>query len=123
METKMTDLGIVHDTTELRKLIAENPDLPIVVLVGQEAASWEYSWAYCTKVSCGLDEILDCEIPFGGGIVPTDKDDFEEQLADYLCDLPENKGLSDSEFDKLLKEEMAKYEPYWKKVISISADN
>ncbi|MCX4356855.1 MAG: hypothetical protein OSJ43_11665 [Oscillospiraceae bacterium] len=119
----MTDLVNVHDTAELRKLIAENPNLPIVVLVGQEAASWEYAWTYCTKVYCGLDEILDCEIPFGGGIIPTDKDDFEEQLADYLCDLPENKGLSDSEFDKLLKEEMAKYEPYWKKVISISANN
>ena len=26
-------LGIVHDASELRKLIAENPDLPICVLV------------------------------------------------------------------------------------------
>lgn len=119
----MTDLGIVHGTTELRKLIAENPDLPIVVLVSEEAYSGEWGYEYCANVSCDLGEVLDCKIPFGGGIVPTDKDDFEEQLADYLCDLPENKGLSDSEFDKLLKEEMAKYEPYWKKVISISANN
>lgn len=34
----MTDnLGLIHDASELRKLIAENPDLPIVVLAGDEA--------------------------------------------------------------------------------------
>lgn len=115
----MTDMGIVHDTAELRKLIAENPNLPIVVLVGEEAYSGEWGYEYQTNVSCSLEEVLDCEIPFGGGIVPTDKDDFEEQLSDYLYD----KELSDSEFEKLLKEEMTKYEPYWKKVIAIYADN
>lgn len=44
-------------------------------------------------------------------------------MRDYLYDLPENKGLSDEEFDRRLKEEVAKYEPYWKKVIAIYADN
>lgn len=119
----MTDWEIVHDTTELRKLIAENPDLPIVVLVGEKAYSGEWGYEYCTNVSCHLGKVLDCEIPFGNGIVPTDKDDFEEQLAEYLYDLPEWKSLSDEEFDRRLKEEVAKYEPYWKKVIAICADN
>lgn len=119
----MTDLGIVHDTAELRKLIAENPDLPIVVLVGQEAASWDFWWTYCTDVNYGIEEILDCDTPFEHEYVITDRGKLEDYLADYLCDLPKNKGLSDSEFDKLLKEEMAKYEPYWKRVIAIHADN
>ncbi len=119
----MTDLGIVHDTAELRKLIAENPDLPIVVFVGEEAYSGEWGYEYCTNVSCGLDEVLDCEIPFGGGIVPTDKDEFEEQLAEYLYDLPEWKVLSGEDFDRRFKEEVAKYDPYWKKVIAIYANN
>lgn len=119
----MTDLGIVHDTTELRKLIAENPDLPIVVIAGEESYSGEWGYEYCTNVRCDLGEVLDCKIPFGNGIVPTDKDDFEERLAEYLCDLPEWKELSDEEFDKRLKEELAKYESYWKKVIAIYADN
>lgn len=34
----MSELNIIQDSTELRKLIAENPDLPIVVMVGEEAA-------------------------------------------------------------------------------------
>lgn len=121
--TKMTDLGIVHDTTELRKLIAENPDLPIVVLAGEQAWIEDYSYTCCTEVSCKIGWVLDCEIPFGDGIVPTDEDDFKEQLENYLCDLPECENLSDEEFDKRLKDELAKYEPYWKKVIAIYADN
>lgn len=117
----MTDLEIVHDAAELRKLIAENPDLPIVVCVGEEAYSGEWGYEYCTNVFCKLDEILDCEIPFGNGIVPTDKDEFEEQLADYLyC---ENKELSDEDFDNLVKTELAKYEPFWKKAIAIRVNN
>lgn len=119
----MTDLGIVHDTEELRKLIAENPDLPIVVFVGQEAYSGEWGYEYCTNVRCDLGEVLDCEIPFGNGIVPTDKGDFEERLAEYLYDLPEWKALSEEKFNRRLKEEVAKYDPYWKKVIAIRADN
>lgn len=31
------NIDLIHDATELRKLIAENPDLPIVVLAGEDA--------------------------------------------------------------------------------------
>lgn len=37
---------LIHDATELRKLIAENPDLPIVVLASEEANSGEWGWQY-----------------------------------------------------------------------------
>lgn len=104
----MTDLKIVHDATGLRKLIEENPDLPIVVLAGEYPNSGNYGQEYCSVVSCYLDEILDCEIPFGDGIVPTSRDEFEEQLSEYLCDFPEWETLSDDEFDKRLKDEVAK---------------
>ena len=44
----MSDLNIIKDSTELRKLIAENPDLPIVVMVGEDAAFSDCYWTYCT---------------------------------------------------------------------------
>ncbi len=119
----MADSGFVHDSAELRKLIAENPDLPIVVLVGEYAYSGEWGYEYCSNVSCGVEVILDCEIPFGDGIVPTDKEIFKESLADHLISLPGIEDLTDEEFDTRLKEELAKYEPHWKKVIAICADN
>ena len=34
----MQKLNLVKDSTGLRKAIAENPELPIVVMVGREAA-------------------------------------------------------------------------------------
>lgn len=80
-----------------------------IVIAQKYSAVWIGSWT--------AKYLLDAEL-----FLQT-KNDFEEQLANYLCDLPENKGFSDSEFDKLLKEEMAKYEPYWKRVIAIHADN
>lgn len=119
----MNERGIVHDTTELRKLIAENPDLPIVVAVGEYAWSGDYGYECCTNVSCEISVVLDCETPFNSEYIFTDEDYFVEQLADYLTLSPKTKTLTDKEFDKLLKEEIAKYKPYWKKVITITADN
>lgn len=119
----MNDLGFIKDAAELRKLIAENPDLPIVVMAGETAAPDVYQqWAYCANVECVVDDLLDCEVPFSE-YTYSDESSFEDDLRDYLYDLPENEGLSDEEFDKLLKSEMEKYEPYWKRVIAIYVDN
>lgn len=118
----MVDLGIVQDTIELRKLIAENPDLPIMVMAGEYAWSGNYGYECCTIVNCEITKVLDCETPFSEYIF-TDEDYFEEKLTDYWSVQPEAKGLTEEEFDKLIEKEIAKYEPYWKKVIAIHADN
>jgi hypothetical protein len=34
---KLTEYGLTHKSNELRKLIIENPDLPIVVLASDDA--------------------------------------------------------------------------------------
>lgn len=119
----MQKLNLVKDSTELRKAIAENPDLPIVVMVGREAALEEYGYTYCDVVIAEVGKILDCYTPWKKETVYNDGEDFEEDLADYLCDNPEYAKLSDEEFKKVLEEEKAKYEPYWKKVIIVKADN
>lgn len=119
----MQKLNLVKDSTELRKAIAENPELPIVVMVGREAALDEYGYTYCEVVNVKIDEILDCFTPWNEETVYADRDDFEEDLADYLCDEPEYKNTSGEEFDKALEKEKAKYEPYWIKAIIVTADN
>lgn len=117
------ELGLIHDATELRKLIAENPDLPIVILAGEEANSGgDYYWMYCSSVSCCIDEILDTSTPFDDEHVFTDKVEFEEAVSDHLID-DETEKLSDTDFDKLVKAEVAKYDQYWRKVIAVYANN
>ena len=43
-------------------------------------------------------------------------------MSDALYD-KETCELSDSEFDAMVKAEVAKYEPYWRKVIAVYGDN
>ena len=120
----MTDnIGLIHDASELRKLIAENPDLPIVVLAGEKANNGDSYWMYCSFVNAIIEEILYIYDPYDGeDAVFNDKDEFEEAVSDALYD-KETSDLSDSEFDAMVKAEVAKYEPYWRKVIAVYADN
>ena len=122
---RMFPLDLTTKTDELKKLIAENPDLPIVVLAGTDATDGEQSM-YCADIRFGIDEILDCEVPYME-YVETDRINFEEQIEEWLWDEMGGNDratkLSEVVFEEALKETKAKYEPYWKKVITIYADN
>lgn len=121
----MNEYSLIHDSSELRKLIAENPDLPIVVLANEESACYEYSWTYCSSVRCHLGLVLDVKTPYDSDEVGvfTDKDEFEEAIADAFADDEQYHALSDQEFDEAVKREMDKYESSWQRVIAIYASN
>lgn len=53
----------------------------------------------------------------------TNRDEFEHDLADYLWDCEDGAAMTDAEFDARLKQELAKYEPYWKNCIILHANN
>lgn len=115
-------INISKSTEELRRLILENPDLPIVVMSSYEAMSDEWCWTYCSNISFHIKEYMSYNV-FDDGYLITDRDDFEEQLRYKLEDLPECENMSDEEFDKYLDQKYKEYEPYWKKAIFIYADN
>ena len=121
---KYRPLGMfTAQTDKLKKLIAEHPDLPIVVIVNAEVvADDDYNWWYAPDISFSLGEILDCEQDVDDMKVYTDRDDFEEDLQNILCDLEEFENATDEEFNQAVKEQLADYEPYWKQVIQIRAD-
>lgn len=115
MFTKQTD--------ELKQLISEHPDYPIVVLCSYEVCGDDsYNWWYAPDLRFSIGEILDCEQDVNDERVYTDRDEFEEDLADILVDSGDYDETTDEEFDAIVKAELAKYEPYWKKVIQIRAD-
>ena len=118
-------LDLTTKSDELKKLIAENPSLPIVVIAGTDATDGEQSM-YCDDIRFYIDEILDCEVPYME-YVETDRDNVEEHIEEWLWDEmggnDKDSKLSEAVFEDALKETKAKYEPYWKKVISIHADN
>ena len=116
MFTKQTD--------ELKQLINEHPDYPIVVLCSYEVCcdDCSYYWWYAPDLRFSIGEILDCEQDINDERVYTDRDEFEEDLANKLYDSGDYDEATDEEFEAIVKAELAKYEPYWKKVIQIMAD-
>ena len=114
--------SLTKNSDELKKLILENPDLPIVVLAGQDAhIGDDYRWMYCSSISFAIDEILDYDFYDYDDTVFTDRDRLEEKISDDLYDSYYDKP--EKEYDEAIKREVAKYEPYWKKVIAIYATN
>ena len=114
MFTKQTD--------ELKQLISEHPDYPIVVTVANEVIGDGYGWWYAPCLSFSIGEILDCEQDINEEKTYIDRDDFEED-AQYHVECDERfDNATDEEFDAEVRRIIAEYEPYWKKVIQIRAD-
>lgn len=113
----------LKQTDELKELIAKYPDYPIVILCNYEVCNDDsYCWWYAPEIRFGIGEILDCEQDINDEKVYTDRDEFEEDLTDILADSGDYDETTDEEFDNIVKTELLKYEPYWKKVIQIYAD-
>lgn len=120
----------MHDASELRNMIAEHPELPVVVLMDGEACPDEYRWWYANSVKCSIGVILDCELDWSDKTY-TDEDEFEEDLEEevseeigrYFPGHEDDWEPSDDEFESKVKEELQKYEPYWTKVIEVWCGN
>lgn len=94
----------LNNTSKLKKLIIENPDLPLIIFCGED--SWHDEWAY-EMVYAGEPSIEFLTVYDGMWM---DKDDYGERLADDLCDEEEYKDLSDKEFDKMIDQKVAETE-------------
>ena len=112
--------NLINKTDKLRKMILENPDLPLVVFAGEEANSGDYSWMGCTDVYFEIGKVLDAAGPNGEKIY-LDVDDLEDDVGDLLYD--EVGDIPDPEYGAMLKERMSKYDDDWVDCIIIYATN
>lgn len=94
----------LDDTAELRKLILENPDTPLVVFAGEDAWHDKHCYEWCEYVRPYLQELTIYKDMW------LDKDDYETELIDDLSDDEVYKDLSDEEFDKMIKQKVAETE-------------
>ena len=90
----------LEDTTELRKLIMENPDLPLLIFCGEEAYNddYPYSMAYASN---GEIQELTLYDDFW-----MDKDDYAEKLRDDLAFEEEYKDMTDEEYDAMIDQKV-----------------
>ena len=91
----------LEDTTELRKLIIENPDLPLLFFCGEEAY-YDYGYPY-SMASASNAEIQDLTLYNN---VWMDKDDYAEKLRDDLAFEEEYISMSDEEYDTMIDQKV-----------------
>ena len=118
VETVKLETGLLHATDELRELILQNPELPLLVFAGEDSNNGEWGYMSCSSVKAAIGEFLDCEQTVNDERCFTDRDDFQEEMEDK-CDFTG----TDEEFAEYIKARMAEYEPYWKPCIILYVDN
>lgn len=106
-------------TNELRKLIIENPDVPLLVFAGEDCNRGEWCYESCTNCSVKLGEFLDCMQEIDPEICFDDRDEFQEALEDHYSDF----DGSDNEFEQFIENKMLEYDSYWKKCIILYVNN
>lgn len=124
--TDFRNYSLTKKSDELKKLILENPDLPIVVLAGEDANIGDFPWMFCTNIFLSVEEIFDCDFYDDDGTVFTDRESLEDVIIEKIenGDIDVDVDITDeNEFNKAVEREMEKYEPYWKKVVAIYANN
>lgn len=94
----------LRDTTKLREAILENPDLPLLIFAGEEA--WQGEWGY-NQVDARVHGVEELTL-FADRWM--DRDEYEEELSDALCDEEEYKDLSDEEWDKMIQQKVEETE-------------
>ena len=107
-------LGLLHSTEELRNLIIENPDLPLLVFAGQDCNCGDWMYMSCGYCHAALGEFLDCHQNVNSEKCYCDRDDFQEDL-EYMYE--------DAYDDEWIAAELKSYDPYWKKCIILYVDN
>ena len=94
----------LDDTTELRKLILENPDLPLIVFCSEECNSgdWYYEWTEYVRANIQTLTI------YQGMWV--NEEDYRDRLVDDLCNYEEYENLSDEDYFKMIDQKVAETE-------------
>ena len=127
---KIEETGLLYKTDLLKKLILENPELPLLVFAGSEACPEDWSSCACSDVRAEIGEFLDVETEFmsyyaDNGMCYNDRIQFEEDLADWLEDneRENHPGMTEDEWDAEVEIRIREFDPYWKKCIILHVNN
>ena len=91
----------LEDTTELRRLIIENPDLPLLFFCGEDAYYDDgYPYSIASASNAEIQELTLYND------VWMDKDNYAEKLGDDLAFEEEYKGMTDQEYDAMIDQKV-----------------
>ena len=113
-------VNIATGTDELRKIILNNPTLPIVVLTDYEVVADEGGYWYGNSISYAIKDLLEVKSGYyDDDKIIDDKSDLKELLSNRMCEEEWAKDLTDEEYREVVQRKMQEYEPLWTKCICI----
>lgn len=112
--------GLMHSGEQLRKLLLEYPELPLIVFAEEDANNGDYPWISCTDISAEVGEFLDCQQEYKDCYCFIDRDEFRDEIAEtvYL-----NQEITDEQLERETERIFAEYKPYWKPCIILTVGN
>lgn len=93
---RLIDICSLKDTTKLRKLILENPELPVLIFVGEEAYQGEYSY---NQADANVVKVENLTLYKEEWI---SEDEYKDILYNDLADEEEYMDLSDEDYEKMI---------------------
>lgn len=88
----------LDDTDELRKVILDNPELPIIIFAGEESYCGEYAYNLAEIRTVKIKELTMLDEIY------VDKDDFRDRLNDRLAATYETEEKLSHAIDNVIKE-------------------
>lgn len=120
LDSEKRPTGALHTSNELRRILLENPDLPLLVFAGEDANIAANGYMACTSVRYEVGEFLDCQQNVNDERCFTDRDEFEDEARDnYFGDF----DGTEQEFEQFMENLILSYDPYWKKCIILYVNN
>ena len=126
------DGNILHSCDDLRKLLVENPDLPLLVFAvfaGEDAYSeCGYAYACASSVCACLGEVLVDKGPYGcafkENMIYCIRDEAEADFEKYLFGerTDEQKKWTEEQWNEYVQQEFHKC-THWEKCIILYVDN
>lgn len=110
--------GYLMQNDAVRKVILENPDLPLIFVAWENGCS-----CICCSVSAYVGEVLDCEQEVKNGYFFIDREEFMDAIDENIYELTGYDDRSEEWYESEVKRIAAEYEPYWKKAIIITVGN
>lgn len=119
-DEKLPLFGLLHSCDELRQLLLEHPDLPLLVFASEDCNTGDYSYMSCSHAHAEIGEVLNCHQTVNDEMLYCDREEFEEDLRDGEWD---DFDGDDNEFDTFIEKKLEEYEPYWTPCIILYVGN
>lgn len=103
MKQEKFDLSL-NDTNQLKKLIIENPKLPLLIFCGENSWGQDFAYTQADVNSCSVQSLTLYDDMW------LDEECYSERLIWNLADEEEYEGLTDDEFLKMIDKKVEETE-------------